>query len=83
MTEDIIDLAQRVQIRQDGKLIKEMNLMRRLRDQTWEDLRYFVIEREKKPWRVWDKHGFYYKPELQDKKKILKDIYADIDSCLV
>ena len=32
MTEDIIDLAQRVQIRQDAKLIKEMNLMKRLRD---------------------------------------------------
>ena len=53
-----------MQIRQDAKLLREMDLMRRLRDQTWEDLRYFVIEREKKPWRNWDKHGFYYKPEL-------------------
>ena len=63
MTEDIIDMAQRVQVRQDGKLIREMIIMKRLRDQTWEDLRHFVIEREKKPWRNWDRHGYNYKPD--------------------
>ena len=53
MTEDIIDLAQRVLVKQDGKLEREMDLMTRLRDQTWQDLRVFVREREKKRWRSW------------------------------
>ena len=70
-------------VKQDGRLIKEMQLMKRLRDQTWEDLRYFVIEREKKPWRNWDKHGFYYKPEITDKKKKLLIIIDEIESCLM
>ena len=60
-----------------------MNIMRKLRDQTWEDLRHFVKEREKKPWRVWDRRGFYYKPETVDRKEVLKNIFADIDSCLM
>lgn len=60
-----------------------MQLMKRLRDQTWEDLRYFVIEREKKPWRNWDRHGFNYKPEITDKKRKLIQIIDDIDNCLM
>ena len=35
-----------------------------LRDQTYEDLYHFVQEREKHPWRTWDKRGYYYKPEV-------------------
>ena len=62
MTVDIIDLAQRVQVKADKRSLEEMEIMKKLRDQTWEDLRYFVVEREKKPWRNWDRNGFYYKP---------------------
>ena len=48
--------------------------MKTVRDQTCEDLHYFVVEREKKPWRNWDKNGYYYKPNLEDKKKLLKNL---------
>ena len=60
-----------------------MDIMKRLRDQTWEDLKYFVTEREKKPWRNWDRNGFYYKPDIEDRKKLLKHLQEEIDSNLI
>ena len=71
MTEDIIDLAQRMQVKPESKLKAELELMTKLRDQTYEDLKFFVIEREKKPWRNWQVHGVYYKPGDENRKEIL------------
>ena len=72
MTEDIIDLAQRMQVKPESKLKAEMELMTKLRDQTYEDLKFFVTEREKKPWRNWQVHGIYYKPGDENRREILK-----------
>ncbi len=39
-----------------------------LRDRTYDDINYFVAEREKKHWRVWDKYGGrYYKPYIENR----------------
>lgn len=54
LMEDLIDCAQRCKIRPDAQVERELYLMRRLRDQTWDDLTYFLREREKYPWRTWD-----------------------------
>ena len=43
---------------------RELDILTMLRDQTYEDLYYFVQERERHPWRTWDKRGYYYKPEI-------------------
>ena len=83
MTEDIIDLAQRVLVKQDGKLEREMDLMTRLRDQTWKDLQVFVREREKKRWRNWQVRGFNYKPDVFNREKLLADLTKDVESQLL
>ena len=64
MTEDIIDLAQKVKLKPEQHQKRELEIMKMLRDQTYDDLVYFVKEREKHPWRVWDKNGYFYKPEV-------------------
>lgn len=74
MTEDIIDLAQRLQVKPESKLKAEMELMTKLRDQTYGDLKFFVTEREKKPWRNWQVHGVYYKPGDENRAGILKGL---------
>lgn len=66
MTEDIIDCAQRLLVKSDSKTQRELNLLKMLRDRTYDDLKYFVEEREKKPWRVWDKFGYYFKPPVEN-----------------
>lgn len=38
-----------------------------LRDRTYDDIRYFIDKRNTKPWRHWDKNGFYYKPEIENR----------------
>lgn len=64
MTEDLIDLAQKVKMKPEAHIQRELDILKMLRDQTYEDLYYFVQEREKHPWRAWDKKGYYYKPEV-------------------
>ena len=66
MTEDVIDCAQRLQVRSDAKTKRELDMLQMLRDRTYDDLKYFIAEREKRPWRVWDKHGFYFKPPVEN-----------------
>lgn len=66
MTEDIIDCAQRLQVKADAKTQRELDLLKMLRDRTYDDLKYFVDEREKKPWRVWDRAGYYFKPPVEN-----------------
>ena len=82
MTEDIIDLAQRMQVKPESKLKAELELMTKLRDQTYDDLKIFVIEREKKPWRNWQVHGVYYKPGDENRKEILKALQTQIENGL-
>lgn len=43
MTEDLIDLAQKCQMMPETHLKRELDIMKQLRDQTYDDLRYFVI----------------------------------------
>ena len=38
-----------------------------LRDRTYDDVKYFIEKREEKPWRHWDKNGFYYKPSIENR----------------
>ena len=82
MTEDIIDLAQRMQVKPESKLKAELELMTKLRDQTYDDLKIFVIEREKKPWRNWQVHGVYYKPGDENRREILKALQTQIENGL-
>ena len=64
MTEDLIDLAQRLKLKPDQNLEHELKIMRQLYEQTYRDVQYFVEKRERKPWRTWDKNGYYYKPNF-------------------
>lgn len=64
MTEDLIDLAQRVKLKPDASLQYELKIMRQLYQQTYSDVQHFVEKRERKPWRTWDKNGYYYKPNM-------------------
>ena len=54
VTEEMIDYVQRnphsVNVANDEELRK----LKKLRDQTYEDIRSFVKSREKVPWREWD-----------------------------
>ena len=54
LLEDLIDCAQRCLLRPDALVERELNLMRMLQHQTWEDLHHFVGERDLLPWRTWD-----------------------------
>lgn len=49
-----------------------------LREQTYDDLRYFIIEREKVHWRNWD-HMFMgnWKPEIAPSKKNLLVFFTE------
>lgn len=67
MTEDVIDCAQRLLVKNDAKTQRELDLLTALRDRTYEDLVHFVNEREKKPWRIWDKYGYYFKPPVENR----------------
>ena len=71
MTEDVIDCAQRLTVRADAKTQRELHLLTMLRDRTYEDLQFFVNEREKKPWRNWDRYFRYFKPQLEDRELTL------------
>ena len=66
MTEDIIDCAQRLLVKQDVKKERELSILTRLRDQTYRDLRLFINKRNKVPWRTWDPKGTYYKPDIEN-----------------
>ena len=62
-TEDLIECAQRLQVRADDKTERELAILKQLRDRTYEDIRFFVNEREKKIWRLWENYGgLNYKP---------------------
>ena len=43
---------------------RELNILKILRDRTYDDLNYFVSEREKRLWRNWDIFDQPYKPPL-------------------
>jgi hypothetical protein len=55
MMEELIDKAQRLKLRPDVELKLELQQMKKLRDQTFDDLQTFVKNREKFHWRKWDK----------------------------
>ena len=65
MTEDVIDCAQRLTVKPDDRTQRELQLLKMLRDRTYDDIKHFVNEREKKKWRIWDGFG-YYKPFLEN-----------------
>ena len=53
--------------------------MRQLYEQTYRDVQYFVEKREQKPWRTWDKNGYYYKPNFDQNHLSLPQILWLID----
>ena len=78
MTEDIIDCAQRLTVKADEKTQRELQILELLRDRTYDDLRSFVKEREKKRWRLWE--GFVsYKPTIENKELSLQQLQERID----
>ena len=83
MTEDIIDAAQRLEVKPDNKTQQELDVLKKLRDRTYEDLKYFIEEREKKPWRVWDKYGYNYKPAVDNYGMSAKQAEERIDAHLL
>lgn len=51
-----------------------------LRDRTYDDINYFVAEREKKHWRLWDKYGGrYYKPHLENRNLTYKQLNERVE----
>ena len=54
--EDLLDRVQRLKVKPDKELSEEVQSLRRLRDQIFDDLQTFVREREKHHWRIWDKY---------------------------
>ena len=83
MTEDIIDAAQRLEVKPDAKTQQELDVLRKLRDRTYDDLKYFIEEREKHPWRVWDKYGYNYKPGVENYGMTAKQAEERIDAHLL
>ena len=71
MMEDLIDKAQRLRQQPNKVLEDEVSRLKILRDQTFEDLHDFVKQREKNPWRNWDKWRVINKQKIQ---------YVDIQS---
>ena len=82
MTEDIIALAKKMQIKSDSSLEKEMQNMKKLHSQIRQDLHHFVEQREKKPWRNWQIHGVFYKPEIDNKDISVSEVSRDIETNL-
>ena len=85
MTEELIECAQRLEVMPDAKTEKEMQVLKALRDQTYEDLQYFINEREKKLWRNWHVSGVFYKPiipsgelTLQHAESLIREVLAYI-----
>ncbi len=58
MMEELIDKAQRLKLKPDAELELEMQQIKKLRDQTFDDLQTFVKNREKFHWRKWDKRKY-------------------------
>ena len=52
--EDLIECAQKCTIKPDVPVERELALMKALAKQTWEDIQYFLSERDKQKWRTWD-----------------------------
>lgn len=73
MTEEIIELAQRLHLKPDKALEGRMDRLKRLRDQVYQDLHFFITEREKVHWRNWD-HAFMgnFKPDIPPRKNWLQ-----------
>ena len=74
MTEDVIDCAQRLTVKADARTQRELELLTRLRDRTYDDIKFFIIKREEKPWRVWDRYGISYKPSIENRGLTLVQI---------
>ena len=70
-------------MRPEAHIKRELNIMAMLRNQTYNDLNFFVTQREKRPWRNWDKKGFYYKPEITPATLSLNQLIYLVDLNLV
>lgn len=83
-TEDIIECAQRLEVKADEPTERELDLLKQLRDRTYADIRNFVNEREKKHWRLWDRYGGrMYKPFLDSSGLTLGQIRYQCDLHLI
>ena len=64
----------------DARTERELSILTRLRDRTYDDIRYFINEREKKHWRLWDHYGGHmYKPIIDPGRMSLQQIQERID----
>lgn len=79
MTEDLIDCAQRLQVKPDKRTEAELKILSLLRDRTYDDLRFFVKEREKKLWRNWEIFGQVEKPALDNRGLTLQEVTERIE----
>lgn len=65
-TEDLIDCVQRFIVKSDKKTEKELKVLKLLRDRTFDDIRFFVSERDKRIWRSWRVTGQTNKSTLKE-----------------
>ncbi len=57
MSEELIDLAQRLKLRPDQELDKKIQLLKKRYAQTALDIHQFIEKREENIWRTWE--GYY------------------------
>lgn len=73
--EDLINLAQKRAIRPDQEVERELWLMRMLQKQTWQDINYFLKQRNQDKWRTWDnpRNLNYLKTSVDGFNKVSED----------
>ena len=83
-TEDLIECAQRLYVRADNKTERELGILKQLRDRTYDDINFFVNEREKKIWRLWENHSDHtYKPLVNNNRLTLQQLQYRVDMHLL
>ena len=83
-TEDLIECAQRLYVRADNKTERELGILKQLRDRTYDDINFFVNEREKKIWRLWENHSDHTdKPLVNNNRLTLQQLQYRVDMHLL
>ena len=71
-------------MKSDQRTGHELSILKELRDRTYDDIHFFVSEREKKHWRLWDRYGGHmYKPLLENSRLTLKQLRKRIKTHLL
>jgi hypothetical protein len=74
--ERVIDLAQKVKLKPDPEMEKELAAMKKARRQIYRDIKEFVEERDKQPWRTWDHCLIVADSRKRSQKEMDEEIHA-------